>query len=120
MMSSKALTHDQNRGKVCFLCFRKQKQMYIIENQLKIDMKNHVDNYDDERRLPAAVCCTCRRKVFQAKTEKKKLASPDLSIFKHVQATRSRCECKICEIAREIPAKICGKVAKKVPGKFSK
>lgn len=92
--------------------------MYIKENQLKIDMKNHVDNYDDERRLPAAVCCTCRRKVFQAKTEKKKLASPDLSIFKPVQATRSRCECKICEIAREIPAKICGKVAKKFQVSF--
>lgn len=57
-------------------------------------------------------------RYFKRSLKKKKLASPDLSIFKPVQATRSRCECKICEIAREIPVKIYGKVAKKVPGKF--
>jgi len=116
MMPTIALTHDENRGKVCFLCFRKQKQMFIIKHQLKIDMENHVDNYGDERRLPAALCCTCKRKLFRAKTEKKKLESPDLSIFKPVPVTRSTCECKICEIARELPANICGKVAKKIAG----
>ena len=94
--------------------------MYIIENQLKIDMNNLVENYVDERCLPAAVCGSCRNKIFKAKVETKKLESPDFSVFKPVQVTQSRCECKICEIAREAPANISGKTKKKVPGKFLK
>lgn len=117
-MPSTALTHDENRCKVCFLCFRKQKRMYVIKNQLKIDINKLVDNYTDERSLPAGLCSTCRNKVLKAKAETRKLESPDLSIFKPVQITRSRCECKICEIARETPANICGKAKEKVPGKF--
>ena len=42
-MPSVVMNHDQNQCKVCFLCFQKKKQMYVIENQLKIDMNNLVD-----------------------------------------------------------------------------
>lgn len=80
-MPHKAFSHSENRCKVCFLCFRKQKVMIEIKGKLKSDLTNVITNYIDEENLPAALCSTCRRRVYEAKASKTTLKSPDLSIF---------------------------------------
>ena len=118
-MPKNALSHSENRNKVCFLCFKKHnKQMFVIKNQLKVDMQDLVDNYSDEDNLPAALCCTCKRYVYAAKAGGNKIKNPDLTQFSLLKSTRSKCKCKICEIARSKPESFLGKNGTGTTGKY--
>lgn len=88
MSKAHALSHDENRLKVCLLCFWKKKDMFPLTKTLKSNFENLYENYVDDSNLPGALCCTCRRNLYRAKeNEKRKL--PDFSIFKRIE-TRSK------------------------------
>lgn len=125
-MPHKACTHDENRRKVCFLCFKKQNKMLVIENKLKTHMERLVDNYVDDERFPAALCNSCTRNIYRAESGEMIIKSPDLSIFQPLKRyTRLnndvKCDCKVCEIGRSQPIKISSKIPKNiVAGKIKK
>lgn len=114
MSKRQALTHDQNRLKVCLLCLKKKKNMYAIKNQLENDLHEYFPNYVDNEAIPAALCSSCKRRFYEKKCGgNNNLEFPDLSVFQLPKNTRSRidlkCNCKNCEIARSLPINISGK-----------
>lgn len=125
-MPHKACTHDENRQKVCFLCFKKQNKMFVIKNTLKSHMEKLVDNYVDDERFPASLCNSCKRNIYRAASGEMEIKSPDLSIFQPLKkSTRLNnnvnCDCKVCEIGRSQPINISNKTPKNtVSGKIKK
>lgn len=121
MSKDHALTHDENRFKVCLLCFRKRKEMFIIQMKLTDHVKSLFENYDEaDDRIPGALCGSCKRNVSKMMNgQMQKIEFPDLSIFWHKpKATRSRdnmkCDCALCEIARSVPTAFSAKTSAKI------
>ena len=122
-MPTTSKTHNENRSKVCLLCFQKGSTMRSAgspENLTRIQ-EYFFENYDpSDLKLPIGICSCCNRKLLNL--ENKKLGKdkdkplpevilPDPVDFSKLQfpasITRSRggdlqsCDCDICEIARE-------------------
>lgn len=103
--------------------------MFILKNTLKTYVANFfVANpsikFNDER-LPTALSVSRRIKLFDAKANEKKVDLPNFSMFisKTTMITRSKtnlkCECKVCEIARNQPTNFVNKPQKNpVSGKY--
>lgn len=109
-MPKEALTHEENRKRVCLFCLKKcsikdgvdKNKMRPITAKGKIDeLINTIVKYDSTREeLPNAICNSCCVKLYN-----KKLNAPDLLQFKPLNTiTRSYnsilCQCLVCEIAR--------------------
>ena len=104
-----ALTHAENRKKICLLCLKKKKTIYIIKGSIKkkfiLDSKTDLNN----DLLPSGLCCGCKIKVFSAAKENSntKILLPDYTTFLGESAkTRSQgyshpCICKLCKLARD-------------------
>lgn len=118
--NNKILTHQENRFKICLFCHGKTKTMYAINIDLKEKIKCLFPNLViDNNDLPAALCSTCRRKVFQGvtgqnkprKKEYEKIKICDTSKFTgEKRVTRlsgddKLCLCGLCELARKSKCK---------------
>lgn len=114
-----ALTHEENRYKVCIICQRKKSvpQLRKISDVLrKLILKFfEYDIYDD--RVPKSICLVCKKNIYSAekKGDYKSLKIPDYSKYvKIVNSTRSKknvvCKCTLCQISQN-----CG-----VPSNFTK
>lgn len=104
-----ALNHNENRSKVCVVCFEKSK--YKITDVIVSRIRSYfIENYDvDDESVPCGICSKCRRDLMDVSNSVK---SVDIlpepynfdSIFAYTRATRSDpspiCLCAICEIAR--------------------
>ncbi|CAH0547097.1 unnamed protein product [Brassicogethes aeneus] len=114
MSKDHALTHSENRFKVCLFCFKKKKAMFPIKDKLKLVVLSLFADYDvEEKSLPVALCSSCKIKIYKAKhgSGRMELKLPILSDDeKQKRATRSqdvtKCSCKLCQIARAVPANI--------------
>ena len=74
-MSNKALSHTENRAKVCLLCFQKGSDMMPARRGsiLARIWKYFIKNYDpNEEYLPSAVCDRCRQILLKIEKKKKK------------------------------------------------
>ena len=122
-MPNTSKTHDENRSKVCLLCFQRDKNIRSAESpeNLRRIHEYFFENYDpSDLKLPIGICSCCNRKLLNL--ENKKLGKdkdkplpevilPDPVDFSKLKfpasITRSRggdlqnCDCDICEIARE-------------------
>lgn len=107
-LGKNAGSHNDNRNKVCVICFGKNsrcdKSKYVqIIPQGKIEnmMQNHFEYQASDDRLPNAICGKCRRNLYR----KGDIVPPNLSEFLAMKYTRSMkqlpCKCKICEIVRK-------------------
>lgn len=108
-------THDENRLKVCLFCLRrdsrrnKHKFVKIIPyGKLENIINKHFRYSALDKRLPNAVCDSCRQKLYRIKNGSLEIiALPNLKQFHQKQiSSRGRpipsndiCECKLCQIA---------------------
>lgn len=114
----KAGTHDENRGKVCLICLKKESRcnnkFKKIYSKGKIEgMVNSIFKYSAyDEHLPNALCTACYRNLYRAKDgTRNTIELPDLSQFnrmKYSTGTPSQlsCQCKICNMVREPLIKI--------------
>lgn len=121
-MPKNAYTHEENRFKVCYMCFKKQKEMFKITNPIKIHIISLTGEFIEKDSIPAALCSSCRRNLFRDVANKKKVNSPDFSSFpplkKHTRSNlNENCDCRLCEIARSIPVNLTNKFSNnELPG----
>ena len=104
------LTHDENRHKVCVVCF--QKGGYpITPIVLQRIQRNFIEDFDlNEECCPAAICGKCRSDLQDIDCGKKDLSVlPEVFDFakvlpEYVRSTRAvpnpTCNCEICNVAR--------------------
>lgn len=104
------LTHDENRHKVCIICF--EKASYPITNTINQRIKDYfIENYDiNEDCCPAAICGRCRAILIDISSGKKDPSIlPEVYDFsnilpEYVISTRSVpnpiCNCEMCQVAR--------------------
>ena len=67
-MPNKALSHTENRAKVCLLCFQKGSDMVPVRrgSVLVRIWKYFIENYDpNEEHLHSAVCARYRQIIFK-------------------------------------------------------
>ena len=98
-----AKSHDENRAKVCLICFQKNKNMIPAENPtlLKRIQEFFFENYcPSDLKLPSAICATCKKKL-QFKEARKlgdekvpEVSLPDPVDFSklHFPPTTTRCK----------------------------
>ncbi|CAH0555135.1 unnamed protein product [Brassicogethes aeneus] len=100
----KARTHEENRLQVCLFCFGKTKTMFFIKEGLKLLVKKHFEYKDEDDRLPAVLCSSCKRDLYRI--NEKTIRLPKFSELKRIRrCTRSTsnsvCDCYICDLARK-------------------
>ena len=112
------LSHEDNRAKVCAVCYGRsgRKADQRVTQKLEIGIKSFVfAQYDvSDERFPSGVCTTCRCSLLghiNAKSKMdseapRKLLVPDPNCFevklkKMTRSTSSQdCQCMICDLAR--------------------
>lgn len=119
------LTHEECRETICFICWKKSKAMFPIQNTLKEKLENllccELHTYLSDNRLPKVLCTSCRRNVYRQISDKeidesKKITLPTFakffskSLITRSHSSKSKCDCYLCELSRESPI---GKVSKK-------
>lgn len=103
----KAGSHEENRNRICLLCFGKTKKMYPVKGMVKDLLENHLVYDENDERLPCVVCTTCYNNLYQVKNGEEQIARlPNFADLKILQrSTRSNvnvtCQCHICELARK-------------------
>ncbi|PAA49210.1 hypothetical protein BOX15_Mlig018049g5 [Macrostomum lignano] len=106
-----ALSHEENRLKICLLCYKKGSSMQRIGNaSLKRIQAHFLPNYNaNDEQLPAALCARCNKLLADVdKGIKAPNVLPNSSEVVKVSPTKitrqsSSCACKICETARFNP-----------------
>lgn len=106
MSKSHAGTHEENRFKVCLLCFGKTKVMIKIGGNLQ-NLVEAIFQYDkSDGRLPVVLCSGCKRDIYRVKNgTHKDIRLPDISKISVLKRfTRSNasalCNCHVCIVAR--------------------
>ena len=111
-MPHKKNTHNENRCKVCLLCFRKSKTVKIINDKEREIIEEHIISglCSSDNRLPVSICKSC---VFVCHKFSKGDFSSSIKLFDFSRLkvyTRSSllhdstdCKCLVCEIARCTP-----------------
>lgn len=104
------LTHDENRSKVCIVCF--EKGSYDITATVLQRIKDlFIENYElEDECYPTSICGRCRATLSDISSGKKHhSALPEVFDFskilpEYVRSTRSSpirlCNCEICQVAR--------------------
>jgi hypothetical protein len=107
MPKDHAGTHEENRRRICLLCFGKTKTMIEIRGILQIEVSNIFEYDVSNERLPVVLCTGCKRNIYRIKngTEKNVLLPTNISDIRPIRrSTRSnvtlQCNCYICELAR--------------------
>lgn len=98
-------SHEQNRRKICLLCFCRTKSMFPIVKKLKEKVAKVYDYDANDERLPVVVCNGCRRDLYRLDDDPKKTVSfANTSKLSLKRVTRSNgntpCNCKVCQFAR--------------------
>jgi hypothetical protein len=111
MHNEKALTHDENREKVCAVCMNKAK--YTITDCVLERIKTYfIENFDiEDPCLPSGICAKCRSDLLDISNGKKDTTIlPDAYDFseivpQYLRSTRANtnplCHCHMCDIARQ-------------------
>ena len=63
------MTHDQCRQKICILCLEKKKSVGPISPKVRDLIKDHIpglENFENDERLPNAICARCRQALTQS------------------------------------------------------
>ena len=69
-MPTRALSHDENRYKVCLLCFGKEKKMFPITNTWKSHIHTVYKKFTKNESLPASLCGKCRKQLYSDVSDK--------------------------------------------------
>lgn len=102
-------SHDENRLKICAVCFGKSKYNITKVVEERIIMYFHEDFVLSDPRYPAGICAKCRNDLLNISCGKKTVAIlPELydcdQISPVLTSTRANpiplCDCKLCDIAR--------------------
>ena len=109
-MSSRTDSHEQNRSKVCGLCFRKPKQHQRISPSVLTMIKkhSHKDYSLDDTSLPVIICTSCVKtlKVVDSGSIDRKLPDVNYNDLSKPQPVNTRsticekCSCSVCAVAR--------------------
>lgn len=111
-MEKTALTHDENREKLCILCLKvsskyvKTKFVKILsKGAIEAIIKSLVDYNASDQYYPNVICSGCLRKLYRFnKGLQKTIELPNLSPFDKPKNKYSRngfCQCSLCEIVRK-------------------
>ncbi|KAK6191301.1 hypothetical protein SNE40_003027 [Patella caerulea] len=115
-MPNSALDHEQNRKKVCLVCFKKGGSIVSICGlTLERIRKHYIDNYDEnDTHLPAGICARCRKVLLQVDRGEKpqdvlqepfdfsKIIIPSMST-RTSPTPLENCSCCMCQVARGNP-----------------
>lgn len=108
--------HQENRHRVCLLCFKKTKTMKKISSSIwEIICKHFIDGLEiTDERIPDVLCTNCYKVCCEYRQEN---FTRSIELFNHasiqsmtIPKTRSytinACPCVICEVAGSIPSNI--------------
>jgi hypothetical protein len=102
-------THDENRCRVCVICFRKCDRLLTDKHKLYIIHNVFAKFKEEEHTLPTGICSSCRVKIISTEGTNPQIMPPRQNYEQIVSdlhnippATRSSpvCMCKICRIAQ--------------------
>ena len=111
ILKNHALSHAENRFKICLLCSKKTKLMIKIELVLKEKLNHFINvNYNDDC-LPCVICTTCKRKLYTyfSNNDPEKTQNfivSDLNTFLQtknknlIKRNMIKCKCYLCKLAR--------------------
>lgn len=110
----KAGTHNENRSKVCLLCFGRSKVMSLVQGKLKSYVEKMYEYDPCDERLPNAVCTTCKRKLYIVKDDTENTVKlsifSDLEPLKNIKtrlSSKALCNCYVCQLVRySVPTNI--------------
>ncbi|KAK6196452.1 hypothetical protein SNE40_001675 [Patella caerulea] len=116
-MPHHACDHEENRTKVCLVCFKKgASTIQIKEGKVLCRVRQfYIENYDpQDGHMPSGICSRCRNLLLDIETGKQPMdCLPDPFDFSKVVspsvATRNNpspslsCQCMICLVARSNP-----------------
>lgn len=98
-------THEENRLKVCLLCFGKVKQAKHINNSLKQTIKDrYLPDYDESNEIyPKVLCGSCYIALYRCNKGEK---LPKIQVHKYPDRrinlrTGSHVDCDICRVAQQ-------------------
>lgn len=101
-------THEQNRLKVCLLCFKKKSNLRVISEKFAKVIRNHSLPYYDrhDEKYPKTMCHSCRIILTQHEKGEKNCnikVLHDYSTDTTVKITRKtpKCECLLCRVVRD-------------------
>lgn len=111
-------SHNDNRNKVCVICFGKNSRCnkskfvpIIPQGKIENMIQNYFEYEASNERLPNAICGKCLRKLYRSED----IVPPNLSDFKAMIFTRPvkkvqdqllPCKCRLCQIVRQ-PIIVC-------------
>ncbi|KAK6178471.1 hypothetical protein SNE40_013257 [Patella caerulea] len=114
-MPANAKTHEENRLKVCVVCFTKGSRVVKVTGKNFRRIKEYfLENYDptEDVRLPAGICARCEKlllRIEKGESTVESLPQPyDFSkvapVVARTRADPSRlCACELCLVARSNP-----------------
>ena len=106
----RALTHEENRCKVCAICFGKAKYNLTAIVLERIQRYFRKDYDPSDNRFPCGICSKCRSDLIDISAGKKKIEIlPELYDYIHISpittTTRSNpvplCDCEICNVSQK-------------------
>lgn len=111
-------THEQNRLKICILCFHKVKSAKLLNNPLKKIVKEcFLPNYDEQNEMyPKVLCGGCYRALYRCKNGEN---FPKIPVHEYLNRKITReatkhVDCDICRVAQQtLQLKISKKSQKK-------
>ena len=114
-------THEENRTRLCLICFNKGKTMRLLNDEAyNLIEKFVLKGFDrGDHRLPSAICGTCRLVIQDCSNGNlqrlKTLKIYDYSIFvgtkphiTRLSQSSTECDCILCETARSSFPKLGG------------
>lgn len=112
-------THEQNRLKICLLCFKKVKEPKLIHNTLTKTIKQcFISEYDEDSEIyPKVLCGSCYIGVYRCQKgeQYKKIDVHQYQVRKHTRDSTKHVDCEICCLAQQTLPKR-DKVPKKKKG----
>lgn len=66
--------HEENLHKLCLLCLKKSKKMFIISDTIKSKLSKCCTNYSNvAQNVPKVLCPSCEKKLHRASQANKKI-----------------------------------------------
>ena len=107
----RSMTHAMCRETVCLFCFEKETDCRLLSRTKalfqKVEFFTHFEEaikFDlNDSKVPAGVCCKCRKRVSQRELKREGFAHLDfdfVNLPENFESSSRKCSCFICQVAR--------------------
>lgn len=104
-------THDENRYRVCLLCFNKKGTLVNIGDVMQVKIKSIFNKYDYSNEcVPCVICESCRKNIYRFNSASDSVEQIDFSQYRLKDSVKLNtsviCDCQFCTIAKQNGMKV--------------